>query len=52
MLLTKYFAIWVQNVYNRKSLQQEERDEIDFARECMEPIHWCWNCKYSDCDIH
>ena len=59
MLARKYFDIWAQNVEYRKNrrafyeIQQEEQDEIDFAQNSgMDPIYWCWNCKYSDCDQH
>ena len=34
-------------------INNEEVDEIEFARENhMDTIHWCWNCKYGDCDQH
>jgi len=59
MLARKYFDIWAQNVEYRKhrrafyEIKQEEQDEIDFAQNAgMDPIYWCWNCKYSDCDRH
>lgn len=33
--------------------QEEEHNEINYARENnMDSLYWCWNCKYSDCDIH
>ena len=34
-------------------IQEEEIEEQDFAEECdMDPIYWCWNCKYAECDRH
>ena len=34
--------------------RQEDLDEIEYARVIgdMDSIHWCWNCKYSECDRH
>jgi hypothetical protein len=51
-----YFKIWQQKTLSRKifnELKQEERDEDDFACENdLDPIYWCWNCKYGCCDRH
>ena len=56
MNVSYYFKIWQQKTLSRKifnELKQEERDEDDFARENnLEPIYWCWNCKYGCCDRH
>ena len=35
-----------------KEIMEEEQDEIEFAQEHLDPVYWCWNCKYSDCDRH
>ena len=51
-----YFKIWQQKTLARRefyNLKQEERDEDDFARENhLEPIYWCWHCKYGCCEQH
>ena len=53
-----YFDKWRLNISFRKydqwcELHNEEILEQEFATENnMEPIYWCWNCKYSDCEIH
>ena len=59
MIARKYFDIWAQNVQYRKNRrdfyenQQEEQEEIDFAQNTgMDPIYWCWRCRYSECDEH
>ena len=40
-----------RNCFNK--IQQEEKDEQDYAcKTGMDPIYWCWNCKYSICDKH
>jgi len=36
----------------QKEIMEEEQDEIEFAQEHLDPVYWCWNCKYSDCDMH
>jgi hypothetical protein len=34
-------------------IQEEEYQEKEFARKNnMEGIHWCWNCKFGDCEQH
>jgi hypothetical protein len=34
-------------------IKQEEEDEKEYARQNdMDSIHWCWNCKYSNCEEH
>ena len=56
--ISVYFKKWRDYVSYKKydrwcEIHNEELDEINYARENnMESFHWCWNCKYSDCDIH
>jgi hypothetical protein len=55
MNLSKFFKLWKQNTKRQiwNQLRQEEINEEIYARETgMDPIHWCWNCKYSDCERH
>jgi hypothetical protein len=34
-------------------LHREELAEEEYAmNNGMDSVHWCWNCKYSDCYIH
>ena len=47
MVIQYYF-----NKFKFNKLKQEEEDEDNFARTCMDSEYWCWNCKYSDCEIH
>jgi hypothetical protein len=57
-LAKKYYFKWREiienNRYNEwKEIQDELDNEIDFAvQEFMESEHWCWNCKYSECEVH
>jgi len=50
------FKAWKKYTSDKKEfygLKQESEDEKEFAsRNLMDPIYYCWNCKYSDCDIH
>ena len=59
----KYFNIWRTNVsyirYDRwceenfEELLREQQDEIKYAAENdMDPVYWCWHCKYGDCEDH
>ena len=36
---------WCQN-------QEDLNSEKLFAEKYMEPIYYCWKCKYSECDVH
>ena len=51
-----YFNMWKLKVdfkRNWLNLKEEEEQENEFAREnSMDPIYWCWNCKYSEYDRH
>ena len=53
-----YFNMWRTAVsirnYNRWcEIQNEQFNEEEYARQNnMDPRYWCWNCKYSDCDVH
>jgi hypothetical protein len=53
-----YFNLWRTKVLFRKyddwcENNNEELEEEQFAAENnMESIHWCWNCKYNECEIH
>ena len=54
------FNQWKLYVYYKKEkilfneLKQESEEEKDYAinNTDLDSIHWCWNCKYSDCEIH
>ena len=61
IIISRFFKIWKNKKtrINRDRTKfeencQEELDEIEYARVIgnMDSIHWCWNCKYSDCDQH
>ena len=53
-----YFKKWRDIVSFRKydewcELNNERLAEEEFASQSgMDSEHWCWNCKYSDCDRH
>ena len=53
-----YFERWrnitMYSKYDRWcEIQEEMNDEDTFARENnMESVYWCWNCKYSYCELH
>ena len=56
--ISVYFKKWRDYVSYKKydlwcEIQEEVWVEEEFARENnMESFHWCWKCKYSECDIH
>ena len=59
MNIKYYFKLWRSKVQTFKrynewcELYQEELAEEEYAmNNGMDSVHWCWNCKYSDCDIH
>ena len=66
MNIKYYFKLWRSKVQTFKKydewceLYRKEIDEwCELYREeeyamnnGMDSVHWCWNCKYSDCDIH
>lgn len=58
LIARKYFDIWRDIVSFRKydqwcEINNEILAEQEFAMENgMDPIYWCWNCKYSDCELH
>ena len=62
MNIIYYFNLWKNFTEKRKmfrdydewcKINQEKIDEEEFARENgIDSIDWCWNCKYSECDIH
>ena len=52
-----YFNLWRTNANKRKREYEEYYEESiaeeTFARESgMDSEYWCWNCRYSDCQIH
>ena len=57
-----YFTLWRIHVSQIKmfrdydewcEINNERLSEEKYAQETkMDPIHWCWNCKYSSCDRH
>ena len=57
--LKTFFAQWKEYCYYKKQkllfyeYKQESDDEKENAAETgMDSIHWCWNCKYHECNIH
>jgi len=62
MSLILFFSRWKKITEEQKSIRSynnwceinnEQLEEELFAQQNgMDPIHWCWNCKYSDCDRH
>ena len=58
ILAKKYFKIWRDIVSYKKydewcEINQEYLNELQFAMDNeMDSVHWCWNCKYSDCSVH
>jgi hypothetical protein len=56
--LKELFKTWRQNAsfarYDRWC--EDHADQLleeQFARDnAMDSEHWCWGCKYSDCDRH
>jgi len=53
--ISKFFFLWKENTKRRiwEQLRQEEIDEENYACESgMDPIYWCWKCKYGDCETH
>ena len=57
-----YFNLWKKNSEKKRMFREyddwceihhERLAEEEFAAESgMDSIHWCWNCKYHECDIH
>ena len=53
-----YFDKWVKYVEFRKydqwcEIHNEELLEQEYSEKSnMDSVYWCWNCKYSDCEIH
>ncbi len=68
ILVRKMFKLWKSNIDHIKldfhrqiclnhdewnKYIEEDLDETEYARVIdMDSIHWCWNCKYSECDRH
>ena len=58
--IRRMFVQWKSVVDKRKSekdawyeLRQEDFDEEDYAiNNDMDPIFWCWHCKYGECSTH
>ena len=57
-----YFNLWKKNASNIALYRNYDtwceinnerlQEEIYAAKNNMDSIYWCWNCKYSDCEIH
>ena len=41
-----------ENTRTRYSKLIEEEKDYAINNTDLDSIHWCWNCKYSDCEIH
>jgi hypothetical protein len=54
----EFFNIWRQQAsfarYDRwcKDHSEELLEEYFAQKNDMDPIYWCWACKYSECDEH
>ena len=54
------FKQWKEYVYYKKEkllfeeIKQHSEDEKEYSMNHtdLDSVHWCWNCKYSDCEIH
>lgn len=45
-VLIKHYDDWCEDC-------KDELLEQKFAMENdMDPIYWCWNCKYNECELH
>lgn len=57
-LLQEYWNKWREFVDTKKKeewseIQDEFDREIEFAvQNFMDSEIWCWNCKYSECEVH
>ena len=57
-----FFKVWKSNAENIRSFREydswceskeEELQEVEYAiKNGVDPIFWCFNCKYSECDLH
>ena len=53
-----YFNKWKKIVDFKRydtwcEINDERLKEEEFARNNdLEPVYWCWNCKYNECGIH
>ena len=55
-----FFNQWKAYFYYKKEkilfdeIKQEIEEEKEYAMNNtdIDSIHWCWNCKYSECEIH
>jgi len=53
-----YFDLWRTKVSIRKydewcEINNERLQEEQYAQQTgMDSVDWCWNCKYSDCNLH
>ena len=57
-----YFNLWRSNVKIIRSYRdydtwceniEERLQDVEFAiKNGMDPIFWCFNCKYCECEIH
>ena len=59
MNIRYYFNLWKARVEMFKrydewcTIHSEELAEQEYAAmNNGDSVDWCWNCKYSDCDIH
>jgi len=57
-----FFKVWKSNAIESRSFRdydkwcetvEEELQDVEYAiKNGIDPIFWCFNCKYSECEIH
>jgi hypothetical protein len=57
-----YFNLWKKNASNSVAFRNYDewceannemlQEEAYAARNNMDSVHWCWNCRCSECDFH
>jgi hypothetical protein len=62
VFIKRFFNLWRFNAERIRSFREydnwcetveEELQEVEYSiKNGMDPIFWCRNCKYSDCEIH
>jgi hypothetical protein len=57
--VSRYFKHWCKYLRDAREKRiweedaQEELDELEYSAENgLDPVYWCWNCKYSECERH
>jgi hypothetical protein len=55
-IIKKLFLHWRNHVSMVKydawcDIREDELRELE-CTEDVDPVHWCWNCKYGECERH